>query len=78
MHRQGDSVPPGVWDSAARAALPTKTPSLSLGHGIPPRNRRYELLQGGGHLEVMLSSSPRFFLAFLFGNQELNYHQSRN
>ena len=31
---------PGVRDSAARAALPTKTPSLYLGYGIPPRNRR--------------------------------------
>ena len=29
----------GVWDSAARAALPTKTPSLSQGHGILARNR---------------------------------------
>ena len=37
---KGTPCPPDVWDSAARAALPTKTPSLSLGRGIPPRNRR--------------------------------------
>ena len=40
MHPQGDSVTPGVWDSAAHAALPTRIPSLSLGRGIPPWNRR--------------------------------------
>ena len=61
MHRQGDSVPPGVWDSAACAALPTETPSLSLGRGIPPRNHRQALLQGEGHLKAMLGS-PCFFI----------------
>ena len=35
---KGTPCPPGVWDSAARAALPTKTPSLSLDREIPPRN----------------------------------------
>ena len=40
MHRKGDSVHPSVWDCAARAALLTKTPSLSLVRGIPLRNRR--------------------------------------
>ena len=37
---KGTPCPPGVWDSAAHAALPNKTPSLSLRRGIPPRNRR--------------------------------------
>ena len=37
---KGTLCPPGVRDSAARAALPTKTPSLSLGREIPTWNRR--------------------------------------
>ena len=37
---KGTQCSPGVWDSAAHAALPTKTPSLSLVLGFPPRNRR--------------------------------------
>ena len=64
MNRQGDSMAPGVWDVAARAALPTKTPSLSLGRGIPPQNHRQALLQGGGHLQAMLASPPCFFVYF--------------
>ena len=48
------------------AALPTKTPSLSLGHEISPRKRRYALLQGGGHLEVPPTSPPRFFSSFFW------------
>ena len=66
MRRQEDSVPPSVQDSAPFAALPTKIPSLSLGHVFPPRNRRQALLQGGGHLEAMLVSSPRFFFFSCF------------
>ena len=62
MHRSGDSIPPGAWDSAAHVALPTKTPSLSLGRGIPPRNRRQALLPGGGHL-LSSSASIGVFLA---------------
>ena len=59
---RGLRASPGVWDSAARAALPTKTPSLSLGHGIPPRNRRQRLLHGGGHFKAMQASPPCFFI----------------
>ena len=66
MHRQGDCVPPGVWDSASRAALPTKTPSLSLDRGMPLRNRSQALLQRRGHLEAMLASPP-FFFVFVAG-----------
>ena len=40
MHLQGSLVPPGVWNSAAFAALPTKIPSLSLGHEFLAGNRR--------------------------------------
>ena len=54
---------PLVCGTAAYAALPTKTPSLSLGHGIPPRNRRQALLQGGGHLLASSASTSGFFSA---------------
>ena len=57
---------PLLWDYAACAALPANTPSLSLGRVIPPRNRRWALLQGGGHRKVMLAS-PHCFFIFVSG-----------
>ena len=51
-----------MWDSAAHAALPAKTPSLSLGHVSAPRNHHYALLQGGVHLEAMLAFPHCFFV----------------
>ena len=58
---KGTPCPSGLWDSAVFAALPTKTPSLSLGRESPPRNRRWALLQDGGHLEAVSASPPCFF-----------------